>query len=69
MGQTPVFIILCVAFTLWLLLLLVIVSRLNALGTRVNRLMAILNEFNNLEKQTHNEEERLRNEIRKTGVE
>ena len=68
MALTPVFIIICVAFTLWLLLLLVIVSRLSALGSRVKRLSDLLTEFDNLDKNTRAEEQKLRDSIRQAGA-
>jgi len=68
MTLTPVFIIICVAFTMWLLLLLIIVSRLSSLGSRVKRLTDILTEFDNLDKNTRAEEQRLRDNIKQAGA-
>ncbi|MBL8029607.1 MAG: hypothetical protein JNL74_24540 [Fibrobacteres bacterium] len=53
---------------MWLLLLLVIVSRLSSLGNRVKRLTDILTEFDNLDKNTRAEEQRMRDSIKQAGA-
>jgi len=68
MTLTPVFVIICVAFTMWLLLLLVIVSRLSSLSNRVKRLSDIISEFDNLDKNTRAEEQRMRDSIKQAGA-
>jgi hypothetical protein len=53
---------------MWLLLLLIIVSRLSSLGSRVKRLTDILTEFDTLDKNTRTEEQRLRDNIKQASA-
>ncbi len=67
MHFDTVYIIAIVAFTIWLLLLLIVVSRVHSLGQRITRLAAILSEFENLDKNTKLQEQKLRETIKQAS--
>ena len=49
MGFTTICIAISVSFVLWLLLLLLIISKLGALNNRISRLTTILGDFDKIE--------------------
>jgi hypothetical protein len=52
MGFTVIYIAISVSFILWVLLLLLIISKLGSLNNRVARLIAVLGEFEKMDKES-----------------